>query len=410
MPQPSTSSSNDSVLIIDNDEESRSAALVEMSFLECDLYLAENRDDGLKILRNNKVDLVVYGMKIGDENSADFISHIKDNFPNTHRILLNSADEEAAAASAIARGYATANMVKPWEEDRLSTNVEHILKIRKTLKQAKLLESLNEIDRLPSLPSLYQDFTEAVMNEKPIKEIAGIIESDVSLSARLLQIANSAFYGSSGIYSVDQAVMRLGINTVKDMVLTFSFVNEMNWSPLQQNELQKIFSHSSLVNKHLKTVYRMKHKSPLSLDMACVGITHDIGKIIILQYFPDRYHAILDYQKENPKSTFYESEEALGFEWYKHEEVGAYFLNMWNLPDPVVEATLFHHSPNEAGEKSKDVIKALAYVNELTARLEMQGEDDEPDCMRIMEGYLSDEDHQTIVMDIRSAITEQTAC
>ncbi|MFH1998369.1 MAG: response regulator [Planctomycetota bacterium] len=402
--------SNDKVLFIDEDSETLRSILKELSASNYDLYIAETVVEARKVMITDRMDVVVCNVKVGGASGIDFLASLKKRYPNIHRVILNEGENEDTVAAAVIRGQATTTIPKPWPEGGLKSNIDHILKMRSALKQKMLLEELNEIDRLPSLPTLYQEFTEAVANEKPVKEISTIIESDVSLSTRLLQIGNSAFFGStSNIYSVDQAVVRLGLNTVKDMVMTFAFVNELDWSDEQLNRLQAIFKHSSLVNRFLKVIFQKKHKQPLSQAMACIGITHDIGKVIILQYFTDRYEAILENQQKLQGATFYESEKALGFKWFEHQDVGAYFLHMWNLPDAVVEATLYHHEPQKAGEQNRHVIEALAFTNDLVARLELLGEDEEIPWDRLNRDYLSQGDLEQIARELRVAMRTQVA-
>lgn len=403
-------SSNDKVLFIDDDSETLRTILKELSASDYDLFIAESIVEARKIMITDKMDVVVCNVKVGEASGIDFLTSLKKRHPNIHRVILTEEKDEELVTAAVIRGQATNTIPKPWPEGGLKGNIDHILKMRNALKQKMLLEELNEIDQLPSLPTLYQEFSEAVANEKPVKEISTIIESDVSLSTRLLQIANSAFFGTtSAIYSVDQAVVRLGLNSVKDLVMTFAFVNELDWSDEQLSRLQAIFNHSSLVNRFLKVVYQKKLKQPLSQAMACIGITHDIGKVIILQYFTDRYEAILENQEKLENATFYESEKALGFKWFEHQDVGAYFLHMWNLPDGVVEATLYHHEPENASEQNREVIEALAFTNNLIARLELLEEDADLDWDALPQDYLTQAELEPIVRDIRSAMKEKAA-
>jgi HD-like signal output (HDOD) protein len=397
------------VLFVDDDPQILSALLNDLGEAEFDLFMAHSAAEGMDILKKDRMDVVVSDVEMPEQNGIDFLVEVKERYPNIHRVLLHEAREHDRVTQAITRGFATAHLTKPWQGPELQNKIDHILKVRKTLKQEKLLESINEIEQLPSLPTLYQEFSQAVFNEKPVKEIAKIIEGDVSLSARLLQIGNSAFYGTVSITSTEMAIMRLGLKAVKDLVLTFSFVSEMNWTPGQLELLQSVFNHSSMVNRFVKKVFNLRNGKPMNPEMASIGLLHDIGKVIMLQYFPERYEAIVEHQKQHPGSTFYESETELGFTWFRHEDVGGYFLHMWNLPDSALEAALFHHQPDKADAPHRDFVEALAFTNDLVNQLElkMAGKKEAPSGL--MEDFLAQGDLHDLSSEIERAMEEELA-
>ena len=395
---------NDRVIYVDDGSGYMADVLIELSEGAFDLIMAQGAEQGEGNLKAGPADILLCGLPLADASTKTFLEKVKKNHPRTQRILLDDEASAEDAASLVARGLASAYLYRPWEEGDLMRSLEHVLAVRAALNQEKLLESIQQIDRLPSLPSIYQAFLEAVEAERPVSEMGPILEKDVTLTARLLQIANSAFYGGAQVSSVDQAVMRLGINTVKDVVFTFSLVGELDWTPEQARILEDIFTHSSRVNRFLKDVHRKRAGALPPKELACAGLMHDLGKVIMLQYFPDRYDTILEHQAANPTLTFHESEDALDFSWFEHEKVGAYFLNLWNLPDALVEATLFHHDPSKANPALKDVIESLCLTDELVARLELDPDAEIPELPPERSFGLSESDIAALVDDIRAEI------
>lgn len=399
------SASGRKVLFVDDDKSMLKAIKTELSRCQIDVLLAASGQEGLGIIAQEEgVEVVGSDLGMPEMDGVEFLKQVRDKAPETHRIIFSDEMGQNQVTRALTRGYATHYFIKPWKNRDLKHSVEHILKVRKTLKQRKLLETISEIDKLPSLPAVYQEFIEAVFLEKSIQEIAKIIDKDVSLSTRLLHLANSAFYGGNNIFSVDGAVMRLGLNTVKDMILAFSFVSELDWTSDQLVQLERIFNHSSWVNKYLKTVYEIRHGVPLKQEYASVGVTHDIGKIIALQYFPDRFETIVEKQKKNPDMSFYEAERSGGAPLFMHEEVGAYFLHMWQLPDLLVDTALFHHQPEKAGDQNLDIVEVLAFTNDLVNRLEQMEEDEEFDLEGFEEGFIPKRVLKDLALEIRASI------
>jgi HD-like signal output (HDOD) protein len=97
-----------------------------------------------------------------------------------------------------------------------------------------------------------------------------------------------------------------------------------------------------------------------------VGLTHDIGKIILLQYFPERYESILENMKNKPELTFHESELDLGYINQTHTEIGAYFLDWWNLPEIITEVALYHHDVEKATPNYRELLDASYMTDWLT--------------------------------------------
>ena len=335
------------------------------------LYLARDGQEGLEVLRHEAVDLVVSDLGVPGNRGLEFLGQVREFHPEVDRVLLGADHERRDLNRAITRGFATASLSLPWEDAHLRNCITHHLEVRDTLKNRKLLETVNEIHRLPTLPRIYQEFLEALFEDRSASEIARIVDRDVSIATRLIQVANSAYYGSVCLCSVEGAVVRLGLNAVKDMVLTLSLVREMEWTAKQLRMLDEIFRRSARVNRVLRDVYRHREGRHLDPDLASVGLIHDIGRILILQFFPERYASTLTRMEQDEGRSFYESELDLGYRWFMHEELGAYFLNLWNMPEIMVEATLYHHRPEGAGEDTRALIEALHVADLLVSHAEL---------------------------------------
>jgi putative nucleotidyltransferase with HDIG domain len=133
---------------------------------------------------------------------------------------------------------------------------------------------------------------------------------------------------------------------------------------------QNILRHSSLVNKYIQTIYKKINGHAIDTNYKSAGITHDIGKIILLQYFPEAFDAIIRLCKENPQISFYEHEISIGQAESTHAEIGAYLLDLWNLPEVSVEIALFHHSPDTEKSLFPDVLQSVHLANELVNYVE----------------------------------------
>ncbi len=354
-----------SVLIVDDEDVIRKYLGKCLSQAGITVFSAANGQEAITILDKETIDIVIADYRMPGMNGLELLKYIKEHRQSISRILLSGHIDQTAVIKALTSGVATTYFSKPWDDDILIRRLQHILGIRRILKQKKLLDLLNSIDHLPSLPSLYQEFIAAIEEDKPMNVISEIIKRNTSVATKVLQVANSAYYGLKETASIDYAMVYIGLNPVKDIVLTLSLTSEMDWDEKQSRLLQDIFDHSTLVNRYVPKLYNTISDAIKFKPFPAVGITHDIGKIILLQYYPDRYINTLKYQDAHPQFTFYDCELALGYEYMTHTEIGAYFLDWWNLPEMIMEVALFHHRPDQASESFKLLVEMASLTDRL---------------------------------------------
>ena len=354
-----------SVLFVD-DEKKILRSLKRSFFRESfKTFFASGGNDAIEIIRKNEIDIIVTDVRMPDMTGLELLKIIKNRYPFIHRVILSGFVEEQSVINALNSGLATTYFAKPWDDKVLKEKILHLFKIRKYLKGTNLLKLLGLIDNFPTLPSLYHEFTEALEKDKNIGYIVKIIQRDVAAASKILKVANSAFYGGKRVQNLKKAAVKIGLQAVKNIFLTLSVVNSMQWDDYQIKKLEAIFSHSSLVNKFVKHIYEKKYNKMLPANYSAAGIVHDIGKIIILQYFTDTYRKIEKELNNNTTKSFYDIELELGREGKTHCEIGAYFMNNWNFPQVLVEVSLFHHSPEFASKHNKDLIKLVNLADRL---------------------------------------------
>lgn len=206
------------------------------------------------------------------------------------------------------------------------------------------LEKLSQnIEQIPTLPVISQKIMEIMENEDSIiKDIAKIIENDQSLTLKILKIANSAFYGSLGkVTSLDNALVKLGMNEVKSIVLGVSIRNFFSDTSEGAFDREQFWRHSiicSQVAKFLGSYFKITNDDSLFL----AGLIHDMGKVVLDEYFHQEFLDIIDYVDSNG-SSFSEAEKSII--GTTHYQVAAKILKQWKFPDEVIMQVLYHHAP-----------------------------------------------------------------
>jgi len=182
-----------------------------------------------------------------------------------------------------------------------------------------------------------------------INDLVRVIEGDEALSARLLSIANSGFYGlDRKVRNISDAVVLMGWNTVK-MISLGSTIMKM----ISERDM-RLYSHSirnAQIAKHLATEAKFYKVEEISV----VGLLHDIGSIILQAYFNDLFLEAKQYAVDHGVPIYIAEREVLGVD---HAEVGGWTVEEWMLPDNIVESIALHHAfdPNTYHARKTAVI------------------------------------------------------
>ena len=233
------------------------------------------------------------------------------------------------------------------------------------MQKKSILEFSRRIREIPTLPSVLMQVNNVLSgNSQTIEAVSGIIEKDPALTAKILKLANSSYYGLS--YRVDtlkKAITVLGFNTIRNLAFTVSVFNIFNKESGTSLDLKGLWYHSlgcAIASKAL-----LKKMDPLLQEKAFMGgILHDIGKVIICQNLPGEMKKILQVMRTN-KSVRQSAleEKLLGF---NHAEIGSYIAEKWHFPRELVLAINLHHSPltvSEMNEKKEvEILVSGAYV------------------------------------------------
>jgi len=361
----------------------------------------------LEILQNNHsdFDIVVSDVKMPGIDGLKLLEIIKEKYPHINRIILSGFVEQDAVISALLKGLAQTYFSKPWNNTEIADKINHVLEVKKSLNNPNLSKMINSIEILPSLPGIYGELILTINEDKSAVEIAKIINRSSSIALKMLQIANSAFYGLGKISNLENAIMRLGLEAVKNIVLTLSIMDKFKLSSEKNEILNNIFTHSLLVNKYMTLFYKEKKGGKYPKEFSSIGIMHDIGKIILLKYFPKIYDNIIEIKLKNPSKKFYDIEIELGLKDYTHTEIGAFFLDTWNLPEVTIESVLFHHNPKASSPEYNEIISILEDVDNFVEVLEYNSHKSLDDLLIYFEHleYLTEDKKEIFIKEICSS-------
>jgi diguanylate cyclase (GGDEF)-like protein len=246
-------------------------------------------------------------------------------------------------------------------------------------------EIINGIGKLPTLPGVAIKILETVQDQKSgLRELAEILSTDPPLSAEVLRLINSSYYGlNTRIISVQHAVKLLGATTVKNLALSFSVVKSFQTDDSDEFDYTQFWKDSLFSAVAMKSM--AKNVSRQKADDAFVlGLLHNIGILTLNQCMPDQYSLVLA-EKRKKQSTYHEAEQqVLGF---THMDIGSLLVKKWGLPDTFYTPMRHHHFPAKLKGASPEIVQMTRLLHLTSLLLDFVNRPDKAYQLGLIEHY-----------------------
>jgi putative nucleotidyltransferase with HDIG domain len=324
-----------------------------------DVDFASSGKEAVEILSKTKVDAIITDMQMPVMNGLALLKTVSEVYPGVLRFVLsgNANDIQAIKSATLVHQM----FPKPCEMESLFQSVERSCRLKDSLSEPGLIRIITGIRSLPSKPALYDKLIDELQSNEPnIKNIGDIVSKDAAMTAKVLQLVNSAFFGlPEKISNPQRAISLLGINTTKALVLTSHVFSEYENRANVPLSIKNLWNHSMMVStvaKHIAADMDLPLADQENAQVA--GILHDIGKMLELKI--PKIARVLQFQT---RRVYVKTEyEILGT---SHAEMGAYLLGIWGLPTTIVETVMYHHFPSRQIVQKSDSITALHLANGL---------------------------------------------
>ena len=336
------------ILFVD-DEPNVLEALERMLFpmrKEWHTAFANGGEKALELMGEDPFDILVTDLRMPGMDGVALLNKVAESYPETIRFVLSGQSDKETVFRSF--GPAHQFMSKPCDAKVLRANVERAFALRGLLDNHRLKQIVSQAGDLPALPGTYAALMEELNSPDASLDTAGrIVESDVGMTAKILQLVNSAYFGlRSEVTGATQAVGLLGLDTVKALVLVIGVFSQANAEQLPREfSLDALLRHSMNVGSYAQAIAECeKAGKTLVNDAYTAGVIHDAGQLLLMTKFTEDYACILDHAFVNGVPLAESELENLGC---THAEAGAYLLGIWGLSDPLVEAAAFHHDPGQ---------------------------------------------------------------
>lgn len=305
-----------------------------------DFRFCENGKEALELMTQQPADVIISDMRMPGMDGAELLSIIQETFPHTIRIMLTGQADDTSVLKTVTVVHQF--LAKPCAPDRLKEVLARAAALHDRLTNGRLKDLVTGIGTLPSLPSVYAKLQETLKDpEASLDDVASIIEQDIAMTAKLLQLVNSSFFGLyQKVDSPARAVKLLGLDTIKVLVLGLQIFSEFK-APGQKAAFATLWQHSMAVAQCSK---KIASSASDSLDLInnsfIAGMLHDIGRLLLLSKLGNDYPEIIQAADKQGIRVEVEEENRLQT---THADIGAYLIGLWGFNSDIIEAIAFHH-------------------------------------------------------------------
>ena len=308
---------------------------------EMDFSFAEGGREALEIIEENEVHVIVSDMRMPGMDGAALLTTVQEQYPHIIRIMLTGqADDESVMRTV---GVVHQFLAKPSDPDTLKEVLTRACALQELMVNTELKGLVSSLGGLPSLPEVYSQLQEALKDpECAISDVAKIIEQDMAMSAKVLQLVNSAFFGLfKTIESPSHAVNLLGLDTVKALVLGVGVFSEISPANHASFSAVSLWSHSVTTAAFAKKIAQAETSDKEIVDSSFIaGMIHDIGKLLLFSHVQQPFIEAVEMAQETGTSLVECEQDVFSA---NHCDVGGYLIGLWGLKGAVIEAITFHH-------------------------------------------------------------------
>jgi HD-like signal output (HDOD) protein len=326
-----------------------------------DMVFAESGETAIAAFASGPFDAIVCDMRMPGMDGAELLERVKSAFPDTTRIVLSGQADRDGIVRALPVTHQF--LSKPCDADVLRGVLERVCGLQSLLVSDSMRKIIGRVQRLPSAPGTYWELVRAAEGKDVgTAELVAIVERDPAMTAKLLQLVNSSYFGlAQRVTSIAVAIAYIGIDLLKALTLSTHVFKTLG-GPCRQHL-------TALQNRSLMTArlaHRFASDARLRDEAFSTAIVHDVGEVVLAFAFPERFLEAIRVSAERHLPPHATERELFGA---SHAEVGAYLLGIWGLPISMIEAVAFHHEPRQAPVGNPHLLAIVHAADALARRV-----------------------------------------
>jgi HD-like signal output (HDOD) protein len=310
-----------------------------------EMKFVDSAREALEELNRTQYDAVITDMRMPAMDGAEFLEIVESRHSDIVRIVLSGQSDREAVLRSIVPTHQF--LSKPCSVDELKLRLGLAFAMRDAISNGSVKSVVARLRSIPSLPRIYDELTAALRSaSSSLATIEKIIESDIAMATKTLQLANSAFIGVRGeISNLRQAVSLIGTETIRTLALSVHVFSHFERNTAAARFLPALWEHSANVASLARRI-TLEEKQPREAaeQSFSAGLLHDVGKAVLFSELSGEYNQIVE-NRENREGDITSREvEQFGC---THAQIGAYLMSIWGLPATLVHAVALHHRPME---------------------------------------------------------------
>lgn len=320
------------------------------------LFFSDNVEEAIRMLEEHTIDVVIADGQLPGVNNRHLLDYVRVRSPRTVRfVMAKEADHDALAETlVIAHQY----LPKPCRLQLIMEALQRIDTAQHSADNPVMEQLVRSIGMLPTLPSTYIELMRLIQSpDVSIKELTARIERDFAISVEVLRLVNSGYFSlRQYVTDLQQAVMLLGINTVRSLVQAVAIFSAIE-TEKTRNMRQELYMHVVQVSQQARSIGRILNvDSTIQDHISLAAMLHDIGKLIFSSYLSQDYFPTVSLAKATKLPVHQVERQIFGV---THAELGAYLLGLWGFSDDILVAVGFHHDPSRREGPHNPVLTAV---------------------------------------------------
>lgn len=320
---------------------------------------AETPTDGISALASEHFHAIVFDTRAA--NDAALTQSIEKHSSQVLRVVLCEGDDHGGLARWNKPGFTP--LPGNLEAKNLVSNVSRALRLQSWASDAGMKKLLTSLRKLPAVPKLYSQVTAELSSPNgSIETVARFIAQDPVMTAKILQLVNSAFFAlGREVSDPQEAVVFLGVERTRSLILVAGVFTQFEDLKCPGFSAETIWNHSLQVASFARAIAMVELKDSKAAESAyTAGLVHDMGKLILAANVPTMCSSIESIQGSKHLSQRDAELQVLGT---THAELAACLLGMWGLPLPVLEAVAWHHCPLKSDDTGFSLLVAVHAAN-----------------------------------------------
>jgi putative nucleotidyltransferase with HDIG domain len=343
---------DDELLVLD----ALRGALRDMRF-EWETSLVDGGPDGLPKPEHKKYDAIATDTRIPVTDGTPSLEEVQNHHEDVRRVLPSAQSNKES----ILHSQVTTHqfLKKPSDTEDLKLRLNLAFSMRDAVENGILKTMVGRLRSMPSLPNLYNELTSALASpDTSLSQLERIIEKDLGMATKILQLANSAFVAArSQVSTLKQAIALIGTDAIRTLALSVHVFSQFEGSSAVKEHLPSLWEHSAAVASLARQIAATENQpGPIREQSFTAGLLHDIGRAILLAELPKEYLPILAQAAADPAEVLPLETETFGC---THAQIGAYLLSTWGLPPELVHVVALHHRPSDEARSQFSPLTAV---------------------------------------------------